>query len=345
MFPIPSFRPSDCEGLHAIDIEVELRRDGISCRVAGPFEVSASLSLALEPATKPERTQEGVRKAFEKLGGTDYRLGSLTVIDPDGLFAPMSSLNSLRREIVEKLDEARAAARRKKVEAALDAIGEATHAAAASPADVRKTGRTLKMRVGQKIPDGDWREVVVAVGSGDFVEEEAWLSEIEPRDSLRLALPVYTAEPDFNRLRSFVKRLVRGGHLKWEASDLATLRLLKSLEISDITADWTLAAFNSSALAALSEAGVRGFVASPENIRPNMQALAESGYDVEFLSQQSTPLFISLTKPEAKPDDLGGNLTFFSRGGLWVTTRKSPRTFDVPVGTPARIDISWDAYD
>ena len=345
MFPTPSFRPSDCEGIHAIDLEVELRRDGVSCRVGEPFEASASLALPLEPAAKPERTQEGVRRAFEKLGGTDYRLGKLSVVDPDALFAPMSALNALRRQLVEKLDDARAAARRKKVEAALDSIGEAPQPAEVSPGVAQNAGRTLKVRVGQKVPDGDWREIVVAVGLGDFAEEEARLSEIEPQSALRLALPVYTAEPDFNRLRSFVKRLVRSGYLKWEASDLATLRLLKSLEISDVTADWTLAAFNSSALAVLSEAGVRGFVASPENVRQNMRALAESGYGVEFLAQQSTPLFISLTKPEAEPGDLGGDFTFFRRGGLWITTRESPRTFDVPAGSPSRIDLSWDPHD
>ena len=74
--------------------------------------------------------------------------------------------------------------------------------------------------------------------------------------------------------------------------------------VADITADWTLYAFNSRALAELSEMGVKRFVASPENNRENLQYLAESGYDVEFLTQQSTPLFVSLTKPAANPAEL-----------------------------------------
>ena len=344
MFPSPSFRPSECEGTCVVDLEVELRRDGMSCRATAPVVVSASQMCALEPAKTPERTQEGVRKAFSKLGGTDYRLGKLTVVDTDGLFAPMSLLNSLRRELVERLDEARAGARRKKIEAAINSIGEPPQTAADSSTDAHAAGRTLKMRAGQKMPGGDWREVVVAVGLGDFDAEEAWLAEAAQSGDLRIALPVYTAEPDFSRLRTFVKRLVRSGHLKWESSDLATLRLLKSLGISDVTADWTLAAFNSSALAALAASGVRRFVASPENSRSNLQALAESGYDVEFLSQQSTPLFISLTKPIADGDGIGAGLMAFCRGGLWVTTRNTPRTFDVPNGLPSRVDLSWDPF-
>ena len=338
MFPTPSFRPSDCEGTCEIDVVVDLGNDGISCRVTSPFEVEASATLSLEHAKTPERTQEGVRRAFEKLGGTDYRLGSLAVNDPDGLFAPMSALNALRRQLVDSLDEARKAATEAKVSAAIDSLGEPPPD---ETADVPM--QTLKVRFGQKVPSGEWDEIIVAVGLDDSSGDDKWLSEIASRDKLRLALPVYTAEPDFNRLRTLVKRLVREGYAKWEASDLATLRLLKSAGVSDLTADWTLAALNSQALAALHAAGIRRFAASPENTRPNLQALSESGYHVEFLSQQSTPLFISLTKPAVEPDALGGGITFFGRGNLWITTRDTPRTFDVPSGAPARIDLSWDA--
>ena len=84
--------------------------------------------------------------------------------------------------------------------------------------------------------------------------------------------------------------------------------------------------------------GVRRFVASPENNRENLRYLAESGYDVEFLTQQSTPLFVSLTKPAVNPE----SLAVFQRDGLWVTTRKTPRTFETPGDVSVRTDLSWD---
>ena len=155
----------------------------------------------------------------------------------------------------------------------------------------------------------------------------------------RLSLPVYTAEPDFNKLRVFVKRLHREGFEKWEASDLATLRLLKAAGVSDITADWTLYAFNSHALAELSSLGEKRFVASPENVRENLSYLAESGYDVEFLAQQATPLFVSLTEPAVQAVE---GLAIYRRDNLWVTTRPVPRTFDAPVGVSVRLDLSWN---
>ena len=324
MFPTPSFRPSDYEGATPIDVEVSLAPGSIA--VDCNRELSVSIACELQPAKNPEKTAEGVKKAFSKLGDTDYRLGKLTVDDPKKLFAPMSLLNDLRRDLVEKLDEAREKARREKVERATgDEIVHGFHGFEAV--------NRVKVRVGQKIPAGEWDEVVVAINSSDSLDPYN-----PPTKDLRLALPVYTAEPEFNKLRVAVKGFLRKGFAKWEASDLATLRMLKGLGVTDITADWTLYAFNSRALAELSEMGVKRFVASPENNRENLQYLAESGYDVEFLLQQATPLFVSLTEPAARPVDLA----VFQRDGLWVTTKKVPRTFETPEGVSTRLDLSWD---
>lgn len=336
MFPTPSFRPSDYEGGTVIDVDVTLAPGSIA--VDCNQKLSVSVMCELQPAKNPEKTEEGVRKAFSKLGGSDYRLGKLTVNDPEKLFAPMSLLNDLRRDLVEKLDEARERARREKVDSAIaddfvngdlpsehPTIGASDHL------------RTVKVRCGQKVPAGEWDEIVVAINSENIREDS--LDSYDSRSgAVRLALPVYTAELEFNRLRVAVKGLLRKGFAKWEASDLATLRMLKQLGVADITADWTLYAFNSGALAELSEMGVKRFVASPENNRENLQYLAESGYDVEFLTQQSTPLFVSLTEPAARPAELA----VFRRDGLWVTTKKTPRTFETPGGASVRTDLSWD---
>ncbi|MCQ2368023.1 MAG: U32 family peptidase [Kiritimatiellae bacterium] len=319
-FPIPSFRPSDYEGREVIDIEVTLLKDKI---VANGHEIVCSL----EKAKNPDKTYEGVKKAFSKLGETEYRLGTLKLNDPEKLFAPMSVLNDLRRDLVEALDEEREKKRRESIERANN--GEMEDVCSAIDF---KTLKTVKLYAGQKIPSGDFDEIIITI------DPLALHLLPTPTPLYRLATPVYTKEPDFNKLRVAVKGLIRKGFTKWEASDLATLRMLKLLGVKDITADWTLYAFNLSALKELSSMGVKRFVASPENTRENLQFLAESGYHVEFLAQQSTPLFISLNTPAANPVEL----EVFERGGLWVTTKKVPRTFDLPEGVSTRLDLSWD---
>ena len=316
MFPVPPFRPADYPGGERIDVTVSLREDGVSASVAG-VGVECAIPAELSPAKSPERTADAVRTAFSKLGGTEYVLGELSVEDPRHLFAPPRILNDLRRELVERLDEARARKMEDKISAALDD----EPSAGLKPHEPRAV-RRLKIRAGQTVPAGEWDEVVVVMGEGGD----------------RVATPVYTSETDFPKLRTEVKRLVHRGCVRWEASDLATLRMLRGLGVEDLTADWTLFAFNAQALRELSDLGVRRFVASPENCADNLRALAESGFDVEFLAQQSTPLFISLTEPASRPADLA----VFWRDGLWVTTKPTPRTFDVPHGASSRVDISWD---
>lgn len=315
MFTTPGFRPGDYAGEKVVDVEVALKADGVSARVA-TYGVECEVAAKLSSSNHPEKTADAVRQAFSRLGGTDYCLGALVVDDPDRLFAPPSVLNDLRRELVERLDESRLRLQEEKVEAALQ------DDPCIAPCDVVTPCQRLKIRAGQKVPPGEWEEVVVTMGEGGD----------------RVATPVYTGEADFARLRADVKRLIHRGCVRWEASDLATLRMLRSLGVEDVTADWTLFAFNAQALRALADLGVRRFVTSPENSPVNLRALAESGFDVEFLSQQSTPLFISLTEPAARPAELA----VFRRDGLWITTRPTPRTFEVPRGASSRVDLSWD---
>ena len=329
-FPAPAFRPSEHPDGAIVDVKVTLSPEGMNASAA-LFGKTAecAVDVSLEPAKNPDKTYAAVEKAFSKLGETGYRLGRLSLVDEDRVFAPISTLNDLRRDLVEKLDAARDEARHDKIDAAVEDRPEPP-----ASRDESAPRKTVKLRLDQTVPQGEWDEVVVAVSPHDN------LSALAAFPGARLALPVYNPELEFNRLRVMVKRLVREGHVRWEASDLATLSLLKSVGVTDIAADWTLYAFNSSALAELSSLGVKRFVASPENCRENLQYLAESGYDVEFLAQQSTPLFISLNKPASEKVE---GLAIFRSGGLWITTRPVPRTFDVPAGASSRIDLSWGA--
>ena len=341
-FPNPSFRPSDYPGLMPIDLEVALSPEAITVECGQRLSIVASGEFG--PAKNPEKTEAAICKAFSKLGETDYRLGVLKVNDPGGLFVPMSVLNDLRRQLVEQLDVVRTAAREAKVKAALADDGT-------RPAANGEPKRRVKIRSGQKIPPGEWDEVVIAINP-DTDDVGLSSTSSDPDREVRLALPVYTSELDFGRLRLAVKRLLRADYARWEASDLATLRLLRALGVADICADWTLYAFNSRAIMALAELGVKRFVASPENTGDNLRDLAESGFDMEFLVQQSTPLFISLTRPggvalAAEPSPLRlGDVVSFPRDGLWVTTKPVPRTFSAPPGVSTRLDLSWDVpYD
>ena len=329
-FPVPSFRAADYPGTNRLDVAVRISPE---CVEASALGESASLPLpSVQKANRPELTEEAVRKCFAKLGGTVWSLGSLAVEDPEGLFVPASVLNGLRRELVERLDSARARRRFEKISSVKESLEE-DRSEAAAPGSMR----TVKIRLGQNVPPGDWDEVIVAIGHSGEVPEFG--------DDVRLALPVFTKETDCSRFRARVKNLVRSGYVKWEAADLAGLRMLKSLEVDDVTADWTLYAFNAQSVRALSELGAKRCVYTPEGDPRDVPP--QCPIPVERIVQQSTPLFISVTRPLAGDpsrmlDAKGVEFASFWLDGLWVTARAVPRTFPAPSGGIARTDLSWD---
>ena len=343
MFPQVTCRESDCAGVKALDVEVSLSVNEISARLKEPFALSVSLPCSLAKATNASATYAAAQKAFSRLGGTRYFLRKFALDDDGGLFAPASLLNALRRALVSQIESEEARAREESVKEALKFVSSVS-SASESDASLKKPLSVIKVNAAESVPEGDWDEVVFSVGC-DTPLDDAFLSRMrdEARAAkVRLSLPVYTPERDFSRLRVTLKRLLRNGFSAWECSSLAALRLLKSCGVEDITADWPLYAANSPALEALSAMGVSRFVASPENVAENLQALSRMPFHIEFLTRQSTPLFISLTRPASEEVE---GYRVFRRDGLYVTTRSQPRFFDAPEGTSRRVDYSWDGSE
>lgn len=365
-FPIPSFRPSSVTPGTPVNLTVTLAPTGITAAAVSADGLSADATLSLDAPTAshhPERTEEAVRKAFARLGGTAWALGSLTLDDPDRLFVPASALNDLRRLLVEHLDAARDAARARTLS---DVEADIAAARPASTEDAPVPTRVLKLRLDQPLPDDvcSYDELVVAIGHAAGRDVERTLTHRaetlraraeatgDPAPHIRLALPVFTPERAFNALRSTVKHMVKAGITSWEAADLAGLRLLAQQGLADLTADWSLYAFNRPALAQFAELGLVRCVASPENAAENLHLLATETSSApphaEFLIRQNTPLFLSLTRP-ATPDPAhltglrGDTFTSFPLDGLWVTTRTEARRFRVPGNAATtRVDLSWD---
>ncbi len=333
-FPIPSFRRSAFLGLLPLAIRATLSETGVEIVGTLPtlaLEARVSLAQPLAAARDVEKVRDAAETAFRKLGESLYFLDSFDFEDPSSRFVPSSLFNDLRRQLLERLDAAREARCLAKVESARAAVDDAL--AARSGGDEARACRRVKIRSDQEIPEGAWDEVVVALSRKDL--------DIDWPTATRLALPVYTAESDFPAVRRQVKRLLARGYDRWEAADLATLRLLKNLGVRDITADWTLYALNPVALAALVDLGVRRVVVSPEASAAEKSSLALHPAFVEFLARQSTPLFLSLHAPDGAASSRC--LATFERDGLVVTTAVAPRVFEVPKGCASRFDFSWEA--
>lgn len=335
-FPPVTYRASDYRGIKPLNMDLSLARDKICAMTNG---TAVERAIALEPARDAASCQTSAERAFSRLGGTDWHLESLKLVNPDGLFAPASILNDMRRELVEKLDEADARERERRLAAIpFPASTAATANDATTAAQKPPAYRFLRTASLSNIPEGDWAEIIVDIPL-ERIERAAEAAR-ELQTPVRFAISSFTRERDYPRLRTAVKKLMHLGFTRFEAADLAALRMLAALGVSDISADWSLYAANSYALELLTSLGAKRFVASPEASAENIASLAALPFDIEFLERQSTPLFISLHKPQYNCNC--ASLVSFQRGSLWITTRERPRTFAPPKGVSTRLDLSWD---
>ena len=89
------------------DINVEIRH-GEPAFAAGSVEgcAAAVTGEVPQPAKNAPLTPESVVERMSKLGGTQFIPGEVTAEVADGLNLPASALNSLRRELTARLDEA-----------------------------------------------------------------------------------------------------------------------------------------------------------------------------------------------------------------------------------------------
>ncbi len=94
-------RPAPAAVAGQLDIHVEGRMG--SQLTASCCGITVGSGLPLEPAEKRPLTPETILAQFGRLGGTGYALGQCTFALEEGLMLPLSVLNRMRRELVEKL--------------------------------------------------------------------------------------------------------------------------------------------------------------------------------------------------------------------------------------------------
>ncbi len=311
-------------GLHRmrrkLDVTVTLATEGLSAsarlapRHPGEAAVEASASVAepLSPARNPHGTVDAVCRAFEKLGDTRLAAGHLTIDDPEGLFAPASRLNDLRRDLAAAVEAewnravaARAAAVCADVAAPCVAAGTdgAEHAgfwrikvdrpgllAAFETADLDTVGEVI-FDIGFSTPEGVGAEVGELAGRVG-------------RDRVRIALPTITRAWDEPALRACVERLLRDGWTRWEISNLSGWRFLTAEDL-DLCGGWPLYATNLAGVRQWHEWGLTSVTLSPEDGRDNMGAILAGAADLADVPlYEDVPLFISETRACAIDRDI-----------------------------------------
>jgi putative protease len=285
----------------------------LHARATGMDGVEASVKVTGEfgTARQPGKTEEAFRKAFERMGETEWSLESLDIQDPDGRFVPASLLNDARRSLADELSGALQRARGLRSSMVTAAV-EAVRFNDPQPTGLAR-GWSLKIRSAAQVSafeDDDWSdvcEVVIAPASPldepSMVQEVGLIRERIGARQVRVALPTILRRVERDSWRLGLLRLVKKGVVgAWEVSNPGGWGLLQTTGLlgdgADVSSDWPLYSLNRLAIRHWLDVGISQVVLSPEDERGNIrQLLRLAGARVLPLMFQYVPLFISENAP------------------------------------------------
>lgn len=290
---------------HRLDVAVAITPTGIDVvgrtwrNVAALFQLNGEFPAArtvgsLEPA---------VRTVFEKLGETEFFLGELRVDNPAGLFVPVSTLNKLRRGLIERLGEQMRLARQSRVQSVLESV--LPIAAARSRAEkLRWSIKTDRLEHIAAFTDDDWvgvDELILDIARDHPFELEQRLEQLARqlgRERIRLALPAVTRKWEEAGLAAKISKFRAAGWNKWEAANVSAWAYLgidpNQPAALDLATDWSIYVLNRAAALAVMAMGAKRFALSPEDGRENLRSLlGEFPGQAVLIVYQDTPVFIA----------------------------------------------------
>jgi hypothetical protein len=278
-------------------LKITAQSGGQECRAQfpGPFDPCQDLA-AMEAA---------IRAAFARLGDSPFDLSTLTFANEACGFIPMSRLNQVRREILNRLQHMLQAARAGRI-AAIQREVRGETLKASPTAGFRWSIKVDRMAHLDAFEPGDWQdvdEVIVDIArdhTGLLRDKLAVLENQVGRERIRLALPALTRQWEENALLHKIQALRHDGWPKWEAANLSAWSYLsldptsgKNPEL-DLATDWSIYVLNRLAALQLIDMGVTRFALSPEDGLANWKSLlAEFGPRAVVIVYQDTPLFLA----------------------------------------------------
>jgi putative protease len=261
-------------------------------------EATASLSGPFPPARDPASLPAALRGTFEKLGGTAFELGALTLDNSAGVFVPVSKLNSVRRELLDALEAQRLLARARRIETLRGEVcpRDIPVAPTREFAWALKVDRLSHLSALEETDLAGVEEIVLDIARDHpaiLAEQLAAWGERIGRDRLRLALPALTRRWEEKALRRKIEALREAGWVRWEAANLSAWAFLDVANL-DLATDWSVYVVNRLAAEQLLAMGVKRFALSPEDGLANLRSLlSEFGEQAQVIVHQDTPQFLA----------------------------------------------------
>lgn len=255
-----------------IDIKVTIEENKIT---ADYHEYHAEVSGKFAPAAVVDKTEQAVRNAFNKTGDTPFVLRNLEIINSKALFAPLSLLNELRRQLYAQI----------KIEQKFGVLpiveNKIQHAI---PQWIIKTDDVSNL---QNLDFEQYSEIIVLLSPQMKIDNLRGL----PKNKVRLALPTVCRRPEI--FKQLINSCLGAGYKKWEIGNYWGLDVLPEKGI-DLSFDSSLYILNSQAMLMAKKLGANRMTFSVEDTLSNLLNLNENAIlPTTLVVYQDTPLFIS----------------------------------------------------
>ncbi len=325
----PYDKPKETEAFTGnIRVTVSVDRSTVT---ASACNQTATVDGEFSKAKSLETAGNAIKNAFAKTGGTGLVLEDLTVINPDGLFVPLSVLNDLRRRLYEKAGQVLAVSTATQKAAEKENIlkREAAFSVRTKPEKSFsvKTDDEAFFKTLAETENMPVNEIVFMLSP----ETDLTLFDQKESGRIRFALPAVVRSWEMQALKQKIDALIDAGFKKFEIANVWGLNTLKNKAV-DFSFDWPVYVANLSAAQAVSETGASFFTVSLETPEPDalFAAFPDKAAAVIY---QDPPLFISESCPyaalEGKCRNCGGKRVeqLSSRYGSFVSVMKNCRHF------------------
>ncbi|MGN0930023.1 MAG: U32 family peptidase [Alphaproteobacteria bacterium] len=266
-----------------IDIKVNICKSKIvASSVIDGHLVEEVLEGDFEPAQNLEKMHESVFNAFSKLGDSSFILRKFDS-DNVGVFAPISVLNKIRRNLVEKMEEIKAN-RKLSIPSVLQFNKECVD----------------KSNIVIKIDDVAYLDNFDTVDFNNIfeviVDIDCDFSKLNYsfKDKVRIGLPVIVRNGVMAKLKDKVREILSLGYKKFQISNIFGLNLMREFDINDFTVDYHIYSLNNFAVEFWKNLGAKRITLSVEDSKDNINSIISNfAKSVDVIAYQDTPLFIA----------------------------------------------------
>ena len=268
-----------------IDITCILTKNNISAfSIYNNQKVAVQIDGDFQKANDIEKMKISTFNAFSKLGDSSFILNDFNYQNDDGIFASISILNDIRRQLIVKLE-----ALKSNIKPILPNVKKFDDVINKSSNYIIKIDDASYLDLFDKNDIQNIYEVII-----DVFNDIEKLNPLIDKNKVRISIPVVIRDKMILKVKEKIKYLINKGFYKFQISNIFGLNIVKEFNITDWSVDYFMYNLNLYAFDFWKNLGAKRITLSVEDNKKNMNLSLKKNANIsEVIVYQDTPLFIA----------------------------------------------------